>query len=176
MCCTRARGTPPTRRTTPPASKLGSAPRSTHGGAPLALVKGRRIASQSSGSQRVEARPSLHWRPALGRRFFWRPAPTTMRLCPAQGSHRSPGRVHISPLQPNVLRCHPTHHRLASCISRFRGMVSTLLSAWRKARVVSNAVSPAHAKRMCVPSSSGGPFCSPLSPARLSARLFARLV
>eukprot|EP00964_Phaeocystis_antarctica_P146371 scaffold112623_cov105-Phaeocystis_antarctica.AAC.2 len=54
-------------------------------------------------------------------------------------------------------------------------MVSTLLSAWRKVRVVSTPQAPP-TPTGCVSPPPPGPFCSPLSPARLSARLFARLV
>ena len=49
LCCTWARGTPRTRRTTPPASKTGSAPKSTHGGAPRGNQSGKREALEGHG-------------------------------------------------------------------------------------------------------------------------------
>jgi hypothetical protein len=66
-----------------------------------ASVKGRIIASQSSGSQMAEARPSLHCGACVGRRFFRRPALMCSNhdaTLPRKGSYRSPGRMDTSPL------------------------------------------------------------------------------
>ena len=128
-------------------------------GAPQGLSeKGRITASQSSGSKMAEARPNLHWgtcvRPAFLLASFL--DVNHHATLPCEGFYRSPCRMDTSPLAaPNVPLCHPWY-RLASCISRFRGMVSTLLSEWRKARVVSDAPSPALAIQMYVHSSSAG--------------------
>ena len=145
-------------------------------GAPRGLSeKGRITASQSSGSKMAEARPNLHWatcvRPAFLLASFL--DVNHHATLPCEGFYRSPCRMDTSPLAaPNVPLCHPWY-RLASCISRFRGMVSTLLSEWRKARVVSDAPSPALAIQNVCPFLLGRPFCSPFSPACL---LFAQLV
>ena len=145
-------------------------------GAPQGLSeKGRITASQSSGSKMAETRPNLHWatcvRPAFLLASFL--DVNHHATLPCEGFYRSPCRMDTSPLAaPNVPLCHPWY-RLASCISRFRGMVSTLLSEWRKARVVSDAPSPALAIQNVCPFLLGRPFCSPFSPACL---LFAQLV
>ena len=87
----------------------------------------------------------------------------------------APPKVYTAALIPDDLRrarlrgitsrhtdCNPTYLTLTRTY-RFRGMVSTLLNAWRNARVVSGTVGPAQPTRMLLP----------LSALSVLARLFA---